>query len=166
MYDHQTESLWLQVRRQAVAGPLTGAKLERLPSTITSWKKWRKRYPQTEVLSLNTGHLRNYTKDPYEDYYDSKKGLFSFLRPGPGAKEKELVVGVEISGSALAVRMEYLRAINKIKGKIDEHEISIKFDADTDGVIVHDQSGNVVNHMVTYWMVWEGVYPDTKLINK
>ena len=39
MYDHQTESLWLQVKRKAVAGPMTGTKLEKLASTITSWEK-------------------------------------------------------------------------------------------------------------------------------
>lgn len=86
MYDNQTESLWLQVKRRAVAGPFTGAKLKRLPFTFTSWEKWRKRYPNTKVLSLETGHIRDYSNDPYEEYYESKKGLFSFLKPGPGGK--------------------------------------------------------------------------------
>ena len=107
MYDHQTESLWLQVRRRAVTGPMTGTKLKRLPSTVTSWKKWRRKHPQTEVLSLKTGYLRDYNRDPYEEYYESKKGLFSFLRPGPGARDKELVIGVEMGGKlAISFRLK------------------------------------------------------------
>ena len=59
MYDRQTESLWSQVRREAVAGPLTGAKLKVLPSTLTTWKKWRRQHPNTAVLSPDTGHQRD-----------------------------------------------------------------------------------------------------------
>ncbi len=39
MYDRQTESLWSQIRREAVAGPITGEKLKVLPSTLTTWEK-------------------------------------------------------------------------------------------------------------------------------
>jgi hypothetical protein len=84
MYDRQTESLWSQARRAAVTGAMTGAELEVLPSTLTSWRKWRQKHPQTEVLSLDTGYKRNYRQDPYADYYQSKKGFFSFFKPGPG----------------------------------------------------------------------------------
>jgi hypothetical protein len=148
MYDHQTESLWLQVKRRAVTGPMTGAKLKRLPSTVTSWEKWRKRNPQTKVLSLKTGHVRDYSKDPYADYYQSRKGLFSFLKPGPGAKEKELVIGVELEGKA-----------NAYRGR----SISLVYDKETDTVTVQDETGKTIDHMATYWMVWKGIYPETVL---
>lgn len=39
MYDRQTESLWSQVKIEAVTGPMTGAKLEVLPSFLTSWEE-------------------------------------------------------------------------------------------------------------------------------
>jgi hypothetical protein len=163
MYDHQTESLWLQVKRRAVTGPMTGAKLKRLPSTVTSWKKWRIKYPQTEVLSLSTGFLRDYTKDPYEEYYKSKTGLFSFLRPGLGAKEKELVIGVEIDGTAVAYRSAILREKKEIIDEINGRQIRIRFDPATDTVSVQDQGGAAVDHISTYWMVWKGIYPATKV---
>ena len=111
MYDHQTKSLWLQGRRRAVTGPMTGTKLKRLPSTVTSWKKWRTKHPQTEVLSLKTGYLRDYNNDPYEEYYESKTGMFSFLRPGPGARDKELVIGVEMGGKARAYSLAMVRGM-------------------------------------------------------
>jgi hypothetical protein len=166
MYDHQTESLWLQVRRQAVTGPMTGAKLKRLPSTVTSWKKWRIKHPQTEVLSLQTGFLRDYNRDPYEEYYESKKGLFSFLRPGPGAKEKELIIGVEIDGTAHAYRLAMLRDRHEIQDKINGRTLSIRFNKETDTVIVQDEKGATIDHISTYWMVWKGIYPGTKLYNE
>jgi hypothetical protein len=163
MYDHQTESLWLQVKRKAVTGPMTGAKMKRLSSTITSWEKWRKRYPQTKVLSLKTGYSRDYSNDPYADYYQRRRGLFSFLKPGPGAREKELIIGVESDGKANAYRLEMLRDTQQIIDEVNGRSISLRYDKDTDTVIVQDEKGETVEHVATYWMVWKGIYPETVL---
>lgn len=88
----QTESLWSQIRRQAVTGPLSGSRLETLPSTLTIWRKWLKEHPQTEVLSFDTGYNRDYSQDPYQDYYQSPRGLFGRFKGGPGEEEKALAV--------------------------------------------------------------------------
>ncbi len=50
-YDHQTESLWSQLKEAAVTGPLTGTHLTALPSVTTTWKAWRTQHPDTLVLS-------------------------------------------------------------------------------------------------------------------
>ena len=163
MYDHQTESLWLQVKRKAVTGPMTGKKLKRLSSTVTSWEKWRKKYPQTKVLSLKTGHSRDYSSDPYADYYKSRRGLFSFLKPGPGAEEKELIIGVESEGKSKAYRMEMLRNTPEIMDAIDGRSIRVRYDKETDSVTVQDEKGATIEHVATYWMVWKGIYPETVL---
>ena len=42
LYDHQTESLWSQIKSEAVTGSLTGARLKLLPSTHTNWESWKK----------------------------------------------------------------------------------------------------------------------------
>ena len=163
MYDRETESLWLQVKRQAVTGPLTGTRLRKLPSTITTWKKWRQQYPDTEVLSLDTGYLRDYENDPYTDYYESKTGLFAFLKPGPGADEKALVVGIEIEGKTSAYLMDRLRAETEITDTIGKRSISISFDANTDTVTVRGDERETYDYLLTYWMVWKGIYPETEL---
>jgi hypothetical protein len=163
MYDRQTESLWLQVKREAVTGPLTGTRLKKLPSTITTWKKWRKRYPATKVLSLDTGYVRDYENDPYADYYKSRTGLFSFLKPGPGASEKALIVGVEIGGVTSAYLMDRLREAGEINDTVWGLAISINFDPETDAVTVIGKKGEVYDYMLTYWMVWKGIYPETKM---
>lgn len=142
---------------------MTGAKMKRLSSTITSWEKWRKRYPQTKVLSLKTGYSRDYSNDPYADYYQRRRGLFSFLKPGPGAREKELIIGVESDGKANAYRLEMLRDVQQIIDEVNGRSISLRYDKDTDTVIVQDEKGETVEHVATYWMVWKGIYPETVL---
>jgi len=50
LYDHQTNSYWVQVTGEAKAGPLKGTSLKFIPSTVTSWQNWKTLYPETEVL--------------------------------------------------------------------------------------------------------------------
>lgn len=163
MYDHQTESLWLQVKRRAVTGPMTGTRLKRLPSTITSWEKWQKKYSETRVLSFKTGYTRDYSKDPYEDYYRSSRGLFGFLKPGPGAEEKEIVIGVEVEGDARAYWLKTVKHNKEITDTVSGRRIKLKYSEATDLVTVQDDKEELLDHVTTYWMVWKGIYPETVL---
>ncbi len=163
MYDHQTETLWSQVLQRAVTGPMTDTKLTRIPSTLTTWDKWRKEHPDTEVLTPATGHVRDYSKDPYEGYYESRSGLFGFLKGGPGAEDKELVVGVTISNTARAYKLHELRSAGQIKDKVGTTEITLEFDEGTDELTVRDQSKNNLDFMIIYWFVWKNIYPEAEV---
>lgn len=166
MYDHQTESLWLQIKREAVTGTMLGSRLKRYPSTVTTWKKWRKRYPDTEVLSLKTGHSRDYTSDPYESYYQSRQGLFSFLKKGPGAADKALVVGVEIDDHVRAYPLDLLREEEVIQDELAEKKIEVVLDKNTDTVSVKTPEDQILSPIITYWFIWQGIHPDTDLFSE
>ncbi|MPZ98511.1 MAG: DUF3179 domain-containing protein [Dehalococcoidia bacterium] len=62
LYDQETHSLWDPVSGLAVAGPLatTGVSLQPLPVLRTSWGEWGQRHPNSGVLSLDTGFVRDY----------------------------------------------------------------------------------------------------------
>jgi len=161
MYDRQTESLWSQVRREAVTGPMTEAELKVLPSTLTTWQKWLKKYPQTEVLSLNTGYQRDYSEDPYADYYESKKGFFSFFKPGPGEEEKALVAGITLDGQAKAYPLELLRQKKSLTDTLAGRDLTFTYDPEIDQIRVRTPDGKELVPMILYWFVWKGMYPDT-----
>ena len=50
MYDHQTNSIWIHATGEAFHGPMKGKKLRFMPSTVTTWEKWKERYPHSLVL--------------------------------------------------------------------------------------------------------------------
>ena len=50
MYDRGTESLWVHVTGECIKGPLKGKSLKLFPSTLTTWRTWKARYPETKVL--------------------------------------------------------------------------------------------------------------------
>jgi hypothetical protein len=163
MYDHQTRSLWSQVRKEAVTGPMTGAKLTVLSSTVTTWEKWKKRFPETEVLSLNTGYSRNYDRDPYENYYKSKRGLFSFFKKGPREEMKQLVAGITINGKSKAYPIDLLRGQAFLSDHVGSMEIRFFFDRQTGVLTIKDSKNNVLSYITAYWFVWKGLHPQSEL---
>jgi hypothetical protein len=161
MYDRETESLWSQLKGEAVTGKLTGTRLEVLPSSLTTWGKWRKLHPDGLVLSTDTGYSRNYTKDPYLDYYARKSGFWSFFKLGPGEKEKELVIGIELDGQASAYPLDLLRQRGEIRDAFGTQTLKLDFDSATDRLQVTGTDGSKVPYMIAYWFVWKGIHPQT-----
>jgi hypothetical protein len=68
MYDRQTESWWQQATGRAIVGELTGAQLEFLPVQLISWGQFVQAHPDGTVLSRDTGHPRDYDRNPYPGY--------------------------------------------------------------------------------------------------
>ncbi len=108
MYDHQTNSYWWHIAGRAVVGELTGAELEPLPSSTTTWAEWQDRHPDTRVLSTDTGFPRSYEVDPFDGF---RSAINDGQRPFPDAEvsqhddrldDGEEVVGVVLDGTARA----------------------------------------------------------------
>jgi hypothetical protein len=68
LFDRDTESLWYQLRGQAIAGSLAGTYLRLLPMTMSTWRSWKADHPQASVLSFRTGYKRDYSREPYRDW--------------------------------------------------------------------------------------------------
>ena len=80
MYDQATQSLWSTMRGTPVVGPLVGRDivLHRGSVVTTTWGEWRRRHPDTRVLSLETGHRRDYAEGAaYRDYFATDEVMFT-----------------------------------------------------------------------------------------
>jgi hypothetical protein len=76
MYDRTTKSLWSQAVGQGIVGKYAGQKLQRIPFDIAYWKDWKQLYPDSKILSKDTGFSRPYGADPYGDYHTSDQLYF------------------------------------------------------------------------------------------
>ncbi|MFQ5919917.1 MAG: DUF3179 domain-containing protein, partial [Thermoplasmata archaeon] len=116
MYDRRTDSRWPQIFGQAIQGPLLGGKLEAVPLAWTTWARWRTRHPETEVLSTDTGFVRNYQGDPYgsykplRGYYADSQVRFHVACRDNRFHPKRPFVGLAQENDAVAVDLELLRA--------------------------------------------------------
>lgn len=75
-FDRLTDSNWSQLALLAVNGRLSGTRPNVVNLIETSWKTWRELYPNTKVVSTNTGHNRNYQQFPYGDYKTNNNAVF------------------------------------------------------------------------------------------
>ena len=116
MYDRQTDTYWPQMLAVGITGPHEGDQLVEFNVTWTSWERWRDAYPETEVLSDDTGWGRDYGRDPYGSYdppsghYENRNLLFPQFGSGSGREfhPKRVVIGSRSADGALAVFKETL----------------------------------------------------------
>ena len=113
MYDKETLSYWFQVGGEAIVGELTGVRLEPLPSVMTTWEEWLALHPETLVLSLETGFVRNYDVDigiGIEDFINSGNFPFAVTDAAEDGRlpAATLVLGLELNGEARAYPIDEL----------------------------------------------------------
>jgi hypothetical protein len=103
IYDRQSETLWDPLTGKPLLGKLAGSgiKLKMRPLEFTTWKTWRAAHPDSKVLSIDTGHQRDYlTGEPYIDYYLAKEMFFPAVMQDWAHQPKDIVFGVRVDGSA------------------------------------------------------------------
>lgn len=163
LYDRETESLWSQLKMEAVTGPRLGEKLEWLPTQHTTWEIWRTAHPRTDVLSLNTGHQRDYGRDPYAGYAANSRLMFPVRHQDPRLAPKEWVAGVLINGQPKAYPLKRLPSGRMLEDQIGGQAIHLTYDAEAQSVQVTDAAHAPVPVVQVYWFAWAAFYPETRL---
>jgi Protein of unknown function (DUF3179) len=105
MYDRTSDSLWSQALAQGIVGKYAGVNLQRIPFDVANWKEWKKLYPESKVLSRDTGSSRPYGADPYGDYYTNSEVLFPVSNQDDRLGLKEIVIGLENNGLYKAYKL-------------------------------------------------------------
>ncbi len=137
MYDRATSSLWSTMRGEPVIGPLVGKDIElaRRSVVTTTWGEWRRRHPDTRVLSLDTGHQRDYAEGAaYREYFASPELMFPVPVTDDRLRHKDEVLGVLLARhpeQPLALSARYLAEHPVHHDRIGEVEL----------VVITDPSG-------------------------
>ena len=165
LYDRETESLWSQLMMQAVSGPLRGERLTPLPLTHTSWQAWRNRHPDTEVLSTETGHTRDYRRNPYAGYGNHDELFFPVASLSRRYHPKEQVIGIELDGRFKAYPFTELDRTGRVE--IDDsfagRDLRIVFDAANRSARVFDGSGQQLPGVTSFWFAWHAFHPEAEV---
>jgi hypothetical protein len=99
MFDEETYSLWSTITGAPVAGELVGSglQMEHYPVVTTTWGEWRKLHPDTTVLSLETGHERDYSEGAaYRGYFASDDLMFSVSQTDGRLRNKDEVLALRL----------------------------------------------------------------------
>ena len=164
LYDRQTESLWSQIKQEAVTGKLMGTRLQLVPSTQTTWGAWKKQHPDTFVLSTQTGYHRDYERDPYAGYASNKEVFFPTGQQDHRYHPKEQVIGVELEGLAKAYPFSELAQVESpFKDKVGNKTIVVYYDSKSRTATIKDASGKKLPSVVGFWFAWHAFHKDTQV---
>jgi hypothetical protein len=114
MYDKATQSLWNTLKGEPVLGPLAGKgiALDHRSVVTTTWGKWKELHPTTKVLSLKTGHRRNYDEGvAYHDYFANDDLMFNTPFQDSRLANKQEVLALRFKGQpgSIAIDTDYLK---------------------------------------------------------
>ncbi|MDA0351507.1 MAG: DUF3179 domain-containing (seleno)protein [Chloroflexi bacterium] len=142
-YDHQTQSLWDQLTGDAIAGDAfaAGASLSTVPLLRTTWAEWAGRHPNTTVLSLDTGVVRNYDAGAalVED-----QSTDAPLFPAPASNDasiapKDRVIGVQLGGAARAYSVAAVEAAGIVHDAVGGQSVVLVSRGPGLGVAVYEE---------------------------
>jgi Protein of unknown function (DUF3179) len=114
LFDRETGSLWSQLLGGAVTGRMRGTALRRIPIVHETWARWRRRHPETLVLSILRDRLGRslaatyaYSSVGNEDSnvpYSTYASKVPIYNPGVvrGVADASRVYGLVLAGRAKA----------------------------------------------------------------
>ena len=125
MYDRNSNSLWSQALGQAIVGKHAGLKLDRIPFDVAFWREWKQLYPDTNVLSRDTGSSRPYGADPYRSYYSNNDLFFPVSNKDDRLELKEIIVGLENGGQFKAYKLQQIQDTRVINDRIGDKSLAL-----------------------------------------
>ena len=149
---------------EAVAGKLVGEKLKAIPISHTTWRDWLEQHPDTRVLSTNTGYSRDYSRNPYRGYEQSRQLYFGVNNKAPeNYHPKEQVIGLEINGVYKAYPFVELEKYGRsqFQDTVNGISITIEWDSTNQSVTLSNSEGVRIAGIQGFWFAWFAFHPDT-----
>jgi hypothetical protein len=129
MYDRQTESLWPQLTGEAAVGTMTGTRLEFVPVFPIGWSDFRDDHPDGWVLSRDTGHSRDYGRNPYVGYdvNPEQEPMFGAPTDDDRLFPLDRVIALESSGEQVAVLRSVVEEAGVLTESVGDQQVVLLF---------------------------------------
>ncbi len=135
-FDRNTNSNWSQMLLSSVNGQLMGTEIGYVPLVETRWDTWKQMYPETLVISRNTGHRRSYGSYPYGDYRTNDNNLLFPISNDDGRLDrKERVHGIIVNGKAKVYRFDQFDQLTVITDRFNGRDLIVAGDKDRNFIV-------------------------------
>jgi hypothetical protein len=164
IYDRQSdaedESLWSQLKGEAISGKRMGKQLTHLPHQLITWAEWTKGHPDTLVLSDITGYDRKYKDNIYQEYFDNENLMFPVDVSSDKLPFKMPVIGFRGNGESKAFPLALLQNGRPVHDAIGGIPIVIKKIDERQAWV---EAGEGVDVIHSFWFSWYAFNPDAVL---
>jgi hypothetical protein len=127
LYDRDTQSNWSQMLEQSVQGERREEAPQKLKTIEMTWGAWKAMYPETLILSEQTGFERDYSRYPYRSFRTNEGLIFPVSNIDRRLPLKTRVAGIRSSSKSSKVYQidKFTRAIQVINTDFGQQPIVV-----------------------------------------
>lgn len=169
MYDRADDTLYAQPWAMGIVGPQVNRTLGRVPAVKTRLGTWLEKYPDSQVLSPDTGYSRDYQRYPYGSYYTDEKLVFPVQNQDQLKRHPKDIVSYiwhadegtppdRFSGASEQFVHERMRQIGEQTLQFNNREIRARWDGELETVIVEELDGTPIPSSTAFAFVYPAFF--------
>lgn len=170
MYNRTDNSLYAQPWAISVVGAAVNTSLAKVPTVKTTLGAWLAKYPNSKILSTDTGHSRNYQKYPYGTYYTDKRIIFPIRNQKALQLHPKAIVSYvweannqipknRFSGVSVQFNHAEMAKVGSKVVKFGDRKIRARWDNQLKTVIVEELDGKQLPSSTAFAFVYPAFFP-------
>jgi cytochrome c biogenesis protein CcdA len=152
MFDRTSETLWQQSTGRALAGEHFPHQLELHKFQLLTVGEIKAQFPEAVIQSDETGHVRDYSRNPYAGYDESESFYFRPSHVDERYPAKETFVAFRVDETSVAAPWLALEDGREYETKIDGTNVTIR---KTNGeLVISGPGGAEIPFSFEMWFSW------------
>lgn len=162
MFDRTSETLWQQSTGQSLAGKHLGHRLPLHKFQLLTVGETKAQFPAARILSDNTGHSRDYSRNPYAGYDESEGFYFSPSVTDKRYPAKDIFVAFTLNGTPIAVPWLALENGRTYSHAVDGQNITLSKAANQ--LRLTGPDGSDIPFYFEMWFSWAVQHKDAGVV--
>ena len=169
MFDRSDDSLFAQPWAQGIVGPQVNQNLDRVPAVKTTLGAWLAQHPDSQILSTQTGHRRDYQRYPYGTYYTDERIIFPVRHQDQLEHHPKTIVSYvweaddqtphnRFSGDSYAFVHDQLAQGGTQEVELAGRTLLARWDSDLATVVVEDHDGHEIPSTTAFAFVYPAFF--------
>lgn len=169
MYDRADDTLYAQPWGTGIMGDKVNDNLPRIPAVKTTLGSWLAQHPDSEILSIRTGHTRNYREYPYGSYYTDDNIVFPVRNQENRTLHPKTIVSYiweangetpknEFAGDRLQFVHDDMRQVGSQVVEFSGRSVRARWDEALETIIVEEMDGTVIPSSTAFAFAYSAYY--------
>ena len=169
MFDRLDDSLYVQPWGIGVIGAAVNESVDRIPTVKTTLGAWLDHYPDSKILSTDTGHQRDYFRYPYGTYYTNDQLVFPVRNQSSLDRHPKDIVTYaweadestphnEFSGNSLVFSHDELPTVSEQVVEFGDRQIRARWDDALATVVVEELDGTPIPSSTAFAFVYPAFF--------
>lgn len=165
MYDRADDTLYSQPWAMGVVGDQVNRSLSTIPAVKTTLGAWLGQYPDSQILSTDTGYRRDYQRYPYGSYYTDENIVFPVRHQDRLALHPKAIVSYiweadaqtphnRFSGASAQFPHDELKQAEEKVVEFNGRTVKARWDNKLETVIVEEMDGTVIPSATAFAFVY------------